>query len=423
MMRVRLMGKLDQIVQLVEQGDVERALALAEQIKQNGSDEERYTLADQLFSWGLLEEAESLIHMLLTRYPDERELQLFLAEIYTEMDKEEEALELLMDIEEDDPYYVRACLLMADLYQMQGLEEVSEQKLLKAYEKMPNEPLVQFALAELYFTNGQYEKSLLYYEQIITKTKTIAGTVIAQRIAEAYSLLGEFEQALSYYEQALSERFDAHTLFQYGFTAYQAEAYKTAIAKLSELKALDREYVPLYLFLAKSYEQEGDIQQSYEIAKEGLTIDEWNKQLLVYAGKIALKLGKREEALTYIEKALDIDPGYLEALFIQTSLLFHEERYEDVVHVIQQAIAQGEYDPQFEWELAKAKQKLEIYDQALNHYEEAYTFFKDDPNFLYDFGYFLFEEGRREKAKDIFEQLLRIDPTNEEVAHMMLQFE
>ncbi len=76
----------------------------------------------------------------------------------------------------------------------------------------------------------------------------MAGTVIAQRMAEAYSLLGEFEQAMFYYEQALNERFDAHTLFQYGFTAYQAEAYKTAIAKLSELKALDREYVPLYLF-------------------------------------------------------------------------------------------------------------------------------------------------------------------------------
>lgn len=417
------MGKLDEIVQLVEQGDVERALALAEQVKQNGSDEERYMLADYLFSWGFLEEAEALVHLLLARYPDERELQLFLAEIYTEMDKEEEALELLIDIEEDDPYYVRACLLMADLYQMQGLNEVSEQKLLKAYEKMPNEPLVQFALAELYFTSGQYEKSLPYYEQVMKQTKTMAGTVLAQRMAEAYSLLGEFEQAMVYYEQALNERFDAHTLFQYGFTAYQAEAYKTAIAKLSELKALDREYVPLYLFLAKSYEQEGDIQQSYEIAKEGLAIDEWNKELLVYAGKIALKLGKRKEAIEYIEQALHIDPGYLEALFIQTSLLFHEERYEDVVRIIQQALDQGEYDPQFEWELAKAKQKLEMYDQALNHYEEAYTFFKDDPNFLYDFGYFLFEEGRREKAKDIFEQLLRIDPTNEEIAHMMLQFE
>ncbi|KIP20890.1 tetratricopeptide repeat protein [Anoxybacillus ayderensis] len=417
------MGKLDEIVQLVEQGDVERALALVEQVKQNGSDEERYMLADHLFSWGFLEEAEALVHLLLARYPDERELQLFLAEIYTEMDKEEEALELLIDIEEDDPYYVRACLLMADLYQMQGLDEVSEQKLLKAYEKMPNEPLVQFALAELYFTSGQYQKSLPYYEQVMKQTKTMAGTVLAQRMAEAYSLLGEFEQAMVYYEQALNERFDAHTLFQYGFTAYQAEAYKTAIAKLSELKALDREYVPLYLFLAKSYEQEGDIQQSYEIAKEGLTIDEWNKELLVYAGKIALKLGKREEAIGYIEQALRIDPGYLEALFIQTSLLFHEERYEDVVRIIQQALDQGEYDPQFEWELAKAKQKLEMYDQALNHYEEAYTFFKDDPNFLYDFGYFLFEEGRREKAKDIFEQLLRIDPTNEEIAHMMLQFE
>ncbi len=75
------------------------------------------------------------------------------------MDKEEEALELLIDIEEDDPYYVCACLLMADLYQMQGLDEVSERKLLKAYEKMPDEPLVQFALAELYFTSGQYQKA------------------------------------------------------------------------------------------------------------------------------------------------------------------------------------------------------------------------------------------------------------------------
>ncbi len=89
-----------------------------------------------------------------------------------------------------------------------------------------------------------------------------------------------------------------------------------------------------------------------------------------------MKLGKREEAIGYIEQALRIDPGYLEALFIQTSLLFHEERYEDVVRIIQQALDQGEYDPQFEWELAKAKQKLEMYDQALNHYEEAYTFLK-----------------------------------------------
>ncbi|MCX8045945.1 MAG: tetratricopeptide repeat protein, partial [Anoxybacillus gonensis] len=216
------MGKLDEIVQLVEQGDVERALALVEQVKQNGSDEERYMLADHLFSWGFLEEAEALVHLLLARYPDERELQLFLAEIYTEMDKEEEALELLIDIEEDDPYYVCACLLMADLYQMQGLDEVSERKLLKAYEKMPDEPLVQFALAELYFTSGQYQKSLPYYEKVMKQVKTMAGTVIAQRMAEAYSLLGEFEQAMFYYEQALNERFDAHTLFQHGFTAYQA---------------------------------------------------------------------------------------------------------------------------------------------------------------------------------------------------------
>jgi tetratricopeptide (TPR) repeat protein len=421
--RVKAMNRIDQIVQLVESGEVEKGMELAEQLKREGSDEEKYILAEHFFSWGWLEEAEALLKQLMERYPDDGDIRLFLAEVYTELEKEEEALDILTEIDENDPYYVRACLLAADLYQMQGLDEVSEQKLLRAYEQLPDEPIVQFALAEFYFTRGEYQKSVRFYEQVLQKEKTIAGVAIKERLAEALSLLGEFEQALPYYEEALNDRLDVHTLFRYGFTAYQAGAYKTAIEKLNELKVLDREYVPLYLYLAKAYEQEGDLAKSYDTAKEGLTIDDLNKELLLYAGKMALKLGKTDEAETYLKKAVEIDPGYLEALLTLTKWLLHEERYEEVVEWITQAMNSGEYDPQLEWDLAKAKQKLEKYDEALNHYEEAYTFFKNDPDFLYDYGYFLLEEGKREEAKAQFEQLLRLDPTNDEIADLLLQFE
>ncbi|QNU34844.1 tetratricopeptide repeat protein [Geobacillus sp. 44C] len=417
------MKRIEEIVRLVENGEVDKALALVPDIKKNGSDEEKYELADYLYSWGMLEEAKELLEELSLRYPDEGEVRLFLAEVYTELEEEEKALEILEQIDEDDPLFARACLIAADLYQMQGLEEVSERKLQQAYEKMPDEPIIQFALAELYFSMGQYPKSIPFYEKVLKKEKTIAGTHIPERLAEALSLCGEFEQALPYYDEALQEKIDSRTLFSYGFTAFQAEYYRTAIEKLSELKELDPEYVPLYLYLAKAYEQEGQLEKSYEIAKEGIHVDEWNKELLLYAGKVALKLKKPDEAESWLRKAIEIDQGYIEALTTLCALLLHQERYEEVVSCLEEAMKQGEYDPQFEWDLARAKHKLEMYSDALNHYREAYTFFKDNVDFLEEYGYFLIEEGNRERAKEIFQQIVRLDPGHIEAADILLQLE
>ncbi|MFC4183867.1 tetratricopeptide repeat protein [Saccharococcus thermophilus] len=417
------MTRVEEIVRLVENGEVNKALSLVPEVKKNGSDEEKYELADYLYSWGMLEEAKELLEELSLRYPDEGEIRLFLAEVYTELDEEDRALEILAQIKEDDPLFARACLLAADLYQMQGLEEVSERKLKQAYEKMPDEPIIQFALAELYFSMGQYTKSIPFYEKVREKTKEMAGTLIVERLAEALSFCGEFEQALPYYDEALKAKVDSRTLFGYGFTAFQAEYYQTAIEKLSELKELDPEYVPLYLYLAKAYEHEGKLKKSYDIAKEGIHVDEWNKELLLYAGKMALKLGKPDEAESWLKKAIEIDPGYIEALTTLCALLLHEERYEDVVSCLEGALAQGEYDPQFEWDLARAKHKLEMYSDALNHYQEAYTFFKNNVDFLEEYGYFLIEEGDRERAKEIFQQIVRLDPGHMEAANMLLQLE
>lgn len=417
------MKRIEEIVRLVENGEVDKALGLVPDIKKNGSDEEKYELADYLYSWGMLEEAKELLEELSLRYPDEGEVRLFLAEVYTELEEEEKALEILEQIDEDDPLFARACLIAADLYQMQGLEEVSERKLQQAYEKMPDEPIIQFALAELYFSMGQYPKSIPFYEKVLKKEKKIAGTHIPERLAEALSLCGEFEQALPYYDEALQEKIDSRTLFGYGFTAFQAEYYRTAIEKLSELKELDPEYVPLYLYLAKAYEQEGQLEKSYEIAKEGIHVDEWNKELLLYAGKVALKLKKPDEAESWLRKAIEIDQGYIEALTTLCALLLHQERYEEVVSCLEEAMKQGEYDPQFEWDLARAKHKLEMYSDALNHYREAYTFFKDNVDFLEEYGYFLIEEGNRERAKEIFQQIVRLDPGHIEAADILLQLE
>jgi tetratricopeptide (TPR) repeat protein len=417
------MKQIEEIVRLVENGEVEKGLSLVSKVKSNCSDDDKYMLAEYLFSWGILDEARAILEELSCRYPDEGDVLLFLAEVYTELDEEEKAIDILAEIDEEDPSYPRACLLAADLYQMQGLDEVSERKLWNAYEKMPDEPIIQFALGEFYLTKGEYQKSVEFYKKVLTKEKSIAGTHIPQRLAEALSLLGEFEEALPYYEEALKEKLEIHTLFGYGFTAFQAGYYQTAITKLKELKELDPEYMALYLYLAKAYEHEGDLQKSYETAKEGLKMDEWNKELLLYAGKIALKLGFKDKAEEYLRAAVNVDSGYLEALLTLTKFLLHEERYEDVIECLEEAMKQGEYDPQFEWDLARAKHQLEMYSDALKHYQEAYTFFKSEVEFLEEYGYFLIEEGDRKQAKQRFTEILQLDPTHTEAAEMVMQLE
>ncbi|PNB45860.1 hypothetical protein C1X64_37660, partial [Pseudomonas sp. GW456-E7] len=87
----------------------------------------------------------------------------------------------LETIPETDPSYPESLLLMADLYQMQGLFEVSEQKLLQAKSILDNEPIIDFALGELYFTQGAYAKAVQYFKATAKEQSEIGGVNVHQR--------------------------------------------------------------------------------------------------------------------------------------------------------------------------------------------------------------------------------------------------
>ncbi|GAA3327478.1 hypothetical protein GCM10020331_067580 [Ectobacillus funiculus] len=110
------------------------------------------------------------------RYETESELTLFfLAELYTDLDREDEAIEVLGEVTEDDDLYVQTLLTLADLYQMQGLEEVAEQKLLMARRLMPDESVIAFGLGELYSGRGSYAEAVPYYREVLAEHDDIAG--------------------------------------------------------------------------------------------------------------------------------------------------------------------------------------------------------------------------------------------------------
>ncbi|MEH7075201.1 tetratricopeptide repeat protein [Neobacillus drentensis] len=413
------MERVNKIIIMLENGQHNEALTEYNVVLKSGLPDEKFLLSEEMYQYGFLDEAKALVENLLETFPEEGELLVLLGEILVEAGNDEEAILVLEKISEHDANFGQSLLLLADLYQVQGLYEVCERKLLKAKEILPEEVIIDFALGELYSEQGEIAKALEAYERVLKEENEIAGVNINQRIADLISASGMFEDALVYYEKAINEKLDINTLFGYAFTALQAGYYQTAIGRFRELKELDPEYHSLYLHLALAYEREGDLENSFLTIQEGIKQDEFNKELFLFGGKIAVKLGKVEEGEKYLREAIALDPGFIEAALTLNELFFQQERYEDVIELITQLDIKEDEEPQLLWDSAVSYQKLENFSYALDKYESAYTFFKKNQTFLHDYGYFLIEEGKTDRAAEIFKQMLIEDPTNEEYMDLL----
>jgi tetratricopeptide (TPR) repeat protein len=413
------MDKVKQIISLLENGQHEEAITNYNDILKSGTHEERFVLGEELLQYGFLEEAKALFERLLQAYPEEGELLVLLAEIEIDLGNEEEAILVLEKIDHQDPSYPQALLLLADLYQMQGLFEVSEQKLLQAKAILPEERVIDFALGELFSEEGKFGEAITSYQKVLKTDDTIAGVNVNERLADVLSASGAFEDALPFFEKALEKKLEINTLFSFAFTALQAGYNRTAIERFIELKELDHEYHSLYYHLAQAYEREEEIENAFNSVKTGIKQDEFNKELFFYGGKLALKIGNEEEAVDLFRQALALDPEYMEAALTLNKVFLKKEQYENMLEIVHLMEQFENEEPQILWDAAVAYQNLEEFSQALNKYEHAYTYFNQQPDFLSEYGYFLIEEGKREQAAEIFKQLIKIDPENGEYADVL----
>lgn len=408
--RVRSMNELTKAMQLLENNDTENALSILKQSLDHATDDEKFTIADIYMQWGFYEEALSVLSPLIHIYPEESELLMMLAQLYTEMNQDDNALELLHRISPGDDAYVPALLQLADLYQAQGLYEVAEQKLSEARNLAPDEEIIDFALAELLFSIADYGRAITYYLKV--QSPKIADVTIIDRLAESYAAIGQYEKALDCFLQIDSE--DPALLFKFGLTASRAGRNDLAIKAWEKTIEIDPYYYAVYYHLAKVYDEEEWVQEAYQTAKAGIDHNEYNKELYYLAGTLLFKLDNPHEGEEYIRRAIDLDPDYKEAILFLIQIFKDKENHDAVIELIQDMKLTGSDDSIYDWELARAYNELEDYAEAAKYYQEAYVVLDKDSDFLKEYGYFLIEDGKKEDGLALLKAYLQIIPEDAE---------
>lgn len=398
------------MIQAIEGGEIDRIDALMETLLLKEAPEVQYEMYELLLQYGYIQQAKRVLEHLRFLFPDEAQIVIDYASVLIELGEEEEALEILFNIDQSAPEYPQCLLILADYYQMQGLYEVAERRIDEALELLPDEPLIQFAKAELQFETGRFAEAARIYENLHKQEKQIAGVLLAERLAEVYRAGGAYETALDYYMEALEEKVTADLLYGSAYSAFQSEKYETAIRQLEDLKELDPDYFSSYLLLAESYAMLEENQKAYSIIKEGIKRDEYEKSFYLFAGKMALKINLPEEAIEHLQKAIELDPEYMEAIYVLMSVYHKLERYDEIIELYEKL--QKEH---FEWTsispfVAAAYAKNEQYERAYEIYKSAYNELKDEPSFLENYCYFLIEYGKRDEAKEVAQCLVKLQP-------------
>lgn len=411
------MSASEEVLNALEKGQMEEGMKQLHRALNEDSDELLGELSERLWEMGFLDETRQVLLTLRERQPQNDEWNVTLAEIAMENDDIDAAFEYLEQVSPDSPAYPESLLVLADLYQMIGIPEVSEKKLKEVKQLLPDETLIDFALAELYFSLGDYHRAAEQYQQLLNQGMTEEGGVsLNARLGKALSMEGHFEEAIPYLEKSVElDRSDDH-IFELAYTYLQLEERNKAIQLLQELRELNPTYQSLYYFLAEALKDEERDEEALEVVKAGIEQDAFQVRLFQLAAELSYRLHDNQAAEDYLKQAIELGDGVDDSILALSQLYLTEDRFEEAIDLLKQL---EEVDGYAKWVLAQAYRGLEDDDKALPLYREANIEMGHDNDFMRDYGLYLREIGQLDESNKVLEHYLHHVPDDMEIQTLL----
>ena len=419
---------VEQIQNALEEQELEKVYSLFHQFMNEVTEEqieELIELAAFSASSGFFDEARQA-YLLLTQFePEESAWTILLAEILVNQGEYDQALSILYDIPEDNLNYPSVLVILSELYRAQGYYDVAERKLLLAKELAPEEAILDFYLGTLLFESGSMERSVQYLERFLKNSTEETGEENRARelLVEASLEIGNEEPLqelvsdeglasasnellISIAKYDIQEGNYDHAKKLYQEILSRDEEHYEALLGLSHIQMYKHEYLKAIMSLSKMTE-------TYPYEKEPF----------FSLGVSYLSIGQMEKGQEALKQAYELSPESFEIMQAYTEILLYQEEFEEVQDILAREIEEGLENGQIFYLMARAKEGLEEFEEALEFYQKASVELEDSVEFIIDYVRFLREEGRVAEAKEWLEHGQNLEPLNEDLQELQQYFE
>lgn len=397
------MRNSEQMIASIQNQDLQQAEDYFARALAEDDEEVLLELGAYLESIGFLPHAKRLYEQLRDTYP---EVNLNLAQIAAEDGDFETAFLYLDAIDPSSDEYVNALVVMADLYQMEGLADVAKGKLEQAL-ALSNQPLIRFGLAEMQMEVGDFTEAIANYAALDNR-EILAATGVStyERIGRAYAHLGKLEAAIEFLEKAVDIEYDDYTVFELARLLFEQGDYQRANLYFKQLETMNADVVAYHYYYAQSLHQEHRLEEALRVVQQGLSRNAYDSQLLLLSSQLAYENHDTDLAESYLLAAKDLMEDLEEVALRLSNLYVTKERYQDVL-----SLASWDIDNALtQWNIAKAYKALEQDEEALNVYQTIAKDLRQNPEFLQDYAYLLREFGQLDEAKQAAETYLTLVP-------------
>lgn len=419
---------VEQIQNALEEQELEKVYTLFHQFMNEVTEdkiEELIDLAAFSASSGFFDEARQA-YLLLTQFePEESAWTILLAEILVNQGEYDQALSVLYDIPEDNPNYPSVLVILSELYKAQGYYDVAERKLILAKELDPEEAILDFYLGTLLFESGSMERSVQYLERFLKNSTEETGEENRARelLVEASLEMGNDEPLQELVSDEGLESASNELLLSIAKHDVQEGNYDHADKIYQEVLSRDEENYEALLGLGHIQMFKHDYLKAIMSLSKMTETYPFEKDPFFSLGVSYLSIGQMEKGQEALRQAYELSPESFEIMQAYIEILLYQEEFEEVQDILGREIEEGLENGQIFYLMARAKEGLEEFEEALEFYQKASVELEDSVEFIVDYVRFLREEGRVAEAKEWLEHGQTLEPLNEDLQELQQYFE
>ncbi|WP_020008337.1 tetratricopeptide repeat protein [Salinicoccus albus] len=386
--------------------DLNQLLNSIRQLTDEESMESLFTLGDALVQAGAMEEAETIFMHIYNQMDHDDEVIAYMTDIYIADGKLDDALNLINQA----PKTKTVLMSKAEIFQQLNMNDVSI-RLINEAKEIEDEPVLDFALAEIYYQDGDFESALRYYRPLIDQNfEDLNGVNLNLRLAELYMNQIELEESRAYFEKVDEKQYSNDDFYRKALVEYQLESYESAKNLLDKVIENEPYYINAYILLMNVHETEHELDAAISTLENYLAEDDTNPLIFFHIGRLNFRSKNSDKAIEAFKKSISLDQDYDDAYLMLFETLLQTERTDEIAELYPNLDTHA-LSGESLYLLAKIEQENENDDNALKFYQDAEKLIGESLEFYTDYYKYLTEIGHSQKSP-VLDKLIQLDPNN-----------